>query len=207
MMRTLAPSSHQTRRTRRRGGFTLPEFVLAAAIFTLVIGGVIYSHVMGGRLYQLTLAKLGGTDEARRAVTWIESDVRAARLLDIGTGSAASFAPAVTGAIQQGNALQLSFTTNSAIYVRYFVDATTGELNRQLSWEARPRVIARKLADPKIFRGEDYLGTPQTGENDATVVRVLLTFTQLTYPRVNVGTTNFFESFQLLARATRRLTD
>ena len=92
-MRTLATASRRTRRCR---GFTLPEFVLAAAIFSLVIGGVIYSHVMGGRLYQLTLAKLGGTDEARRAVTWIESDVRAARLLDIGTGSAATFAPAVT---------------------------------------------------------------------------------------------------------------
>ena len=194
-------------RARRVAGFTLLEILMATAIFGLVIGGMIYSHVIGGRLYQLTLAKLGGTDEARRALGWIEMDVRAARLLDIGSGSAASFAPALSGAVQRGNALQLSFTTNSASYVRYFVDAPSGTLYRQLSWEARPRALAQHLTDPQIFLGEDYVATPQTGENDATVVRVLLTFSQLTYPRVNVGATNFFESFQIQTRITRRLTD
>lgn len=194
-------------RARSVAGFTLLEILMATAIFGLVIGGMIYSHVIGGRLYQLTLAKLGGTDEARRALGWIEMDVRAARLLDIGSGSAASFAPALSGAVQRGNALQLSFTTNSASYVRYFVDAPTGTLYRQLSWEARPRALAQHLTDPQIFLGEDYVATPQTGENDATVVRVLLTFSQLTYPRVNVGATNFFESFQIQTRITRRLTD
>lgn len=194
-------------RARSVAGFTLIEILMATAIFGLVIGGMIYSHVIGGRLYQLTLAKLGGTDEARRALGWIEMDVRAARLLDIGSGSAASFAPALSGAVQRGNALQLSFTTNSASYVRYFVDAPTGTLYRQLSWEARPRALAQHLTDPQIFLGEDYVATPQTGENDATVVRVLLTFSQLTYPRVNVGATNFFESFQIQTRITRRLTD
>ena len=194
-------------RARSVAGFTLLEILMATAIFGLVIGGMIYSHVIGGRLYQLTLAKLGGTDEARRALGWIEMDVRAARLLDIGSGSAASFAPALSGAVQRGNALQLSFTTNSASYVRYFVDAPTGMLYRQLSWEARPRALAQHLTDPQIFLGEDYVATPQTGENDATVVRVLLTFSQLTYPRVNVGATNFFESFQIQTRITRRLTD
>ena len=194
-------------RARSVAGFTLIEILMATAIFGLVIGGMIYSHVIGGRLYQLTLAKLGGTDEARRALGWIEMDVRAARLLDIGSGSAASFAPALSGAVQRGNALQLSFTTNSASYVRYFVDAPTGTLYRQLSWEARPRALAQHLTDPQIFLGEDYGATPQTGENDATVVRVLLTFSQLTYPRVNVGATNFFESFQIQTRITRRLTD
>ena len=194
-------------RARSVAGFTLLEILMATAIFGLVIGGMIYSHVIGGRLYQLTLAKLGGTDEARRALGWIEMDVRAARLLDIGSGSAASFAPALSGAVQRGNALQLSFTTNSASYVRYFVDAPTGTLYRQLSSEARPRALAQHLTDPQIFLGEDYVATPQTGENDATVVRVLLTFSQLTYPRVNVGATNFFESFQIQTRITRRLTD
>ena len=194
-------------RARSVAGFTLLEILMATAIFGLVIGGMIYSHVIGGRLYQLTLAKLGGTDEARRALGWIEMDVRAARLLDIGSGSAASFAPALSGAVQRGNALQLSFTTNSASYVRYFVDAPSGTLYRQLSWEARPRALAQHLTDPQIFLGEDYVATPQTGENDATVVRVLLTFSQLTYPRVNVGATNFFESFQIQTRITRRLTD
>ncbi len=190
-----------------RAGYSVPELVLAAAIFSLVIGGVIYSHLMGGRLYQLTLAKLGGTDEGRRALSWIETDVRAARLLDIGNGTAASFAPALSGTVQQGNALQLSFTTNSASFIRYFVDPATGELNRFSAAERRSRVVARNLANPSIFLGEDFTGTPQTGENDATVVRILMTFSQLTYPRVNVGTTNFFESFQLMTRVTRRLTD
>ncbi len=194
-------------RTRGPAGFTLIEILLATAIFGMVIGGMIYSHVIGGRLYQLTLAKLGGTDEARRALGWIEMDVRAARLLNIGSGSAASFAPALTGAIQRGNALQLSYTTNSATYVRYFVDAPSGTLYRQFSWETLPRALAQHLTDPQIFLGEDYVATPQTGENAATVVRVLLTFSQLTYPRVNVGATNFFESFQIQTRITRRLTD
>ena len=145
--------------------------------------------------------------QARQALGWIEMDVRAARLLDIGSGSAASFAPAQSGAPQEGNAMQLSFTTNNAIYVRYFVDAASSTLYRQLSWETNPRPLAQNLATSQIFSGEDYLGVTQTGENDATVVRVLMNFSQLTYPRVNVGGTNFFESFQLQTRITRRLTD
>jgi len=84
--------------------FTLIEMMISASLMTMVLAGVIYCHVMGGRLMQFTQAKLGANDSARRAFGKLQDEIRGAQTILVGEGSATNFVAATNGSALAGHA-------------------------------------------------------------------------------------------------------
>ncbi|HSH16992.1 MAG TPA: prepilin-type N-terminal cleavage/methylation domain-containing protein, partial [Verrucomicrobiae bacterium] len=66
-MRSSSP--HPVPGRSRRLAYTLTEIMVASALFSLVILGSVSANIFGLRLYGITKAKLGASDEAREAIS------------------------------------------------------------------------------------------------------------------------------------------
>ncbi|HEY1171828.1 MAG TPA: prepilin-type N-terminal cleavage/methylation domain-containing protein [Verrucomicrobiae bacterium] len=202
--------SSSQRLSRTRLAFTMTELMVAMALFVIVSGGIIYSHINGLRFYEITRAKLGASESARISLGLLISEVRAAQKIQVGTGSSSSFTQATAGSAQRGNAIQIyrpdwHATTNSNSWVRYYRDSTTSALYRKPGPAAGLQLIAEYLTNQIVFASTDFTGTNVLTENDnSAVIDVKFQFYQLRYPQVRIGTNQFFEFFQISARVARR---
>src|SRR5204863_5782200 len=78
------PAPLRLRRVRRapvsgncRGGaFTLPELMVAVAVFSFVVIGVLSANLFGLRMFQLTENKLAANDAARKIIGNVTDDIR-----------------------------------------------------------------------------------------------------------------------------------
>ena len=184
---------------------TLIELMVTMTLTTFVVGGVVYSHIMGGRLMQFAAAKLGASDSARKALGKLQDEVRAATTIQIGNGTAAGFTAISNGTAMQGRAIQIYPTTNNNWWIRYFYLTNVSELRRITSSNATPQLIASYVTNAVIFSKEDYLGNTLSADTGNSTVNVRLQFYQLNYPMTKVGTNNYYEYFQLQTRITRRI--
>lgn len=184
---------------------TLIELMVTMTLTTFVVGGVVYSHIMGGRLMQFAAAKLGASDSARKALSKLQDEVRAATTIQIGNGTAAGFTAISNGTAMQGRAIQIYPTTNNNWWIRYFYLTNVSELRRITSSNATPQLIASYVTNAVIFSKEDYLGNTLSADTGNSTVNVRLQFYQLNYPMTKVGTNNYYEYFQLQTRITRRI--
>src|SRR6267142_33158 len=112
--------------------FTLPELMIAASIFSLVSAGVLVGHLFGMRLLEVTMPKLGTDQESRRALGLLMADIRSAKILRIGNGNLGAFTSVVINATQLGNAIQIYPSTDTNVFIRYFLDAVDKKLKRTL---------------------------------------------------------------------------
>lgn len=184
--------------------FTLVEMMISMALMTMVLGGVIYSHVMGGRMMQITTAKLGANDSARKAFGKLQDEIRAAKTIKVGDGSATTFVAATNGTALQGRSLQIYPGTNTSWWIRYFYVTNASELRRVTSSNSTPQLIASYVTNAVLFSKEDYLGSTLTTDTGNCAINVRLQFYQLSYPMTKIGTNNFFDYYQLQTRITRR---
>jgi hypothetical protein len=163
--------------------FTLVETVVCMGVFGLVVVAFVYAQMFGFRYDQMTNAKMGASDEARRSFGLLANDIESAKLWRVGSGSASAFAPCGNGSNQIGNTIQLSPSTDTNRYIRYFFDSTNKTLSRFDSSTASTRLIADNLTNTFTFRAEDYLGAPVTNLQYKYLIHVLLEFSQRTYPK------------------------
>ncbi|MEN9574863.1 MAG: hypothetical protein RL514_2718 [Verrucomicrobiota bacterium] len=191
-------------RSCRQLALTLVELLITMTLTTLLVGGVVYSHIMGGRLMQFAAAKLGASDSARKAFGKLQDEIRAATTIQIGDGTATNFTAIANGTSQQGRAIQIFPTTNNW-WIRYFYATNTSELRRVTSSNATPQLIASYVTNAILFSKEDYLGNTLSADTGNSTVNIRLQFYQLSYPMTKVGTNNFYEYFQLQTRITRRI--
>ncbi len=188
----------------RRGAFTLTEIMVASALFSLVILGSISANIFGLRLYGITKAKLGASDEAREAVSRLVNEVRSAKVVRVGNGSISGFTNIGMGQAQAGNALQIFPTTNSTPFIRYYWDSTDSRFKRTTDGGGASIVVANYISNQIVFRAEDHLGTVMTNGQNNRVVNLKLEFYQLQYPIVNIGPGELFDYYKLETRITRR---
>ena len=184
---------------------TLIELLVTMTLTTFVVGGVVYSHIMGGRLMQFAAAKLGASDSARKAFGKLQDEIRAATTIQIGNGTATNFTAIPNGTAMQGRAIQIFPTTNNNWWIRYFYVTNNSELRRVTSSNATPQLIASYVTNAVLFSKEDYLGNTLSADTGNSTVYIRLQFYQLSYPMTKVGTNNFYEYFQLQTRVTRRI--
>jgi len=190
---------------RRLLAVTLIELLVTMTLTTFVVGGVVYSHIMGGRLMQFAAAKLGASDSARKAFGKLQDEIRAATVIQIGDGTATSFTAIPNGTAMQGRAIQIFPTTKNNWWIRYFYVTNNSELRRVTSSNSTPQLIASYVTNAVLFSKEDYLGNTLSADTGNSAVNVRLQFYQLSYPMTKVGTNNFYEYFQLQTRITRRI--
>lgn len=192
-----------------RSAFTLVELMIAITIFTLVIGGVVYAHLTGLKMFEWVRIKVGASDDARKTMSLLVGEVRSSQDWQAGEGTASSFTPAADGDDQEGNALKVfkagwHATANSNAFVVYYRDASTANLMRREGAAGTPVVVAESLTNSVVFSATDHRGVVLTEKDANQVLAVQMEFYQIRYPIVYVGTNQHFEYFQMTARVTRR---
>lgn len=196
----------RTSRTNRRRtvAFTLTEMMVTMALFSLVIAGTIGANLFGLRLFGITKAKLGASDEAREAVSKLVTEIRGAKIVRVGNGDLLSFTNLAMGEAQMGNALQIHPTTNTAEYIRYFWDKDDKILKRTTDGLNTVVVVANHISNHVVFRAEDHRGVVLTNNQNNRVINLKLEFFQLQYPIVEIGPGNLFDYYKMETRITRR---
>ena len=187
-----------------RDAFTLTEVMVASAIFSIVVLGTISANLFGMRMYQVTKAKLGASEEAREAVSRLVNEIRSAKIVRVGHGDYSGFTNVAPGEAQMGNALQIHPSTNTASYIRYFWDPDDQRFKRTTDSGGDSIVIASHIRNDLLFRAEDHRGTVLTNNQNNRVINLKLEFFQIQYPIVNVGPGGLFDYYKLETRVTRR---
>ncbi|MDB6037184.1 MAG: hypothetical protein JWM99_1025 [Verrucomicrobiales bacterium] len=190
--------------TCRSRAFTLPEIMVTSALLLMVVAGMLTGHLFGIRMFQITKAKLGASDDARRAVGELINDIRSGKIIKVGTGTISNFTEVGFGAREAGSAIQIyGNATNTNAFTRYFLD-TDNRLKRTTNGSTAVSVVASFVTNSVIFTSEDESGTVISNNLNNRVIGMMLQFYQIQYPIVKVGPGNFYEYYQLSSKVTRR---
>jgi prepilin-type N-terminal cleavage/methylation domain-containing protein len=201
-MRSGGPSVRRLRRA-----MTLVELMITMTIFGFVTVGLMWLHLFGLKQDQLVQSKLGASDQSRGAFSKMTSEIRSAKILRVGNVSGTNFAPVPFGTNQQGTALQISFTTDTNSYVRYYFVTNASELRRIQTGVAGYDVVAQFLTNSVSFRAEDHLGNVLTDGTHSYTIRTVMQFYQYMYPLTRVGPGYLYDYYKLEFKATRRAHD
>jgi len=186
-----------------RAGFTLAELMTAIAIFSLVVTAVVYSHLFGMRMFNLTATRLSASYSARGALNQVRDEVRSSQSLCVGSGDIAGFTNLAPGQLRQGSALQIYPTTATNVFVRYYVDAADQRLKRITNGWATAEVVADYLTNQLAFTAEDFAGNILTNDTGSRVVKMSLDMRQWELPGAR-GTNALYSYYHLQTRITRR---
>jgi hypothetical protein len=187
-----------------RRALTLPELVISTAISSLVILVLISTNVLGLKLLARSQARMDAAFEARAVLGRLHDEIRTAKMVRVGTGSASSFVPPAAGQPLAGNALEMYASTNTAGFVRYFLDTNDASLKRWINGSSSPAVLASHVTNSPVFRVENHAGVVLTTDQNNRVVRVALEFDSLVNPAARIGAGGAFDSYRLETRVTRR---
>lgn len=185
-------------------GFTLPEVLVSMAILLVVIGIAVSCQMYGLRMFEFVKPKLSASDDARRVIGALIADVRQARTVRVGTGSASSFVEVQPNFQQRGNALQVHHTPDTNLFTRYYWDGTDQKLKRLSNLAPVPVPIAHSVSNELVFSCEDFAGRVLTNNHNNRVIAVTLQFYQIQYPKTPIGPGNFYDFYQVQTKITRR---
>lgn len=189
---------------RRSLAYTLTEVMVTMAIIIMVLAAVISCHLLGLRLFELTKAKLGASDDARRAIGLMISEIRSAKFVRVGSGDLADFKEVGVDTPHVGNAMQVYASTNTNFWVRYFLDSSDQKLKRATNGSSTASVIASSISNQVVFSAEDFSGKPLLNNSQEYVIGLNMQFYQLQYPAVQIGPGKFYDYYQLQTRVTPR---
>jgi Tfp pilus assembly protein PilW len=184
--------------------YTLTEVMVTMAIIVMVLGALISCHLLGLRLFELTKAKLGASDDARRSIGLMISEIRSAKFVRVGSGDLAGFKEVGVNTPHVGNAMQVYATTNTNFWVRYYLDSSDQKLKRATNGAAEATVIASSISNHMVFSAEDFSGKPLLNNSQDYVIGLNMQFYQLQYPAVQIGPGKFYDYYQLQTRVTPR---
>ena len=187
-----------------RAAFTITEMMVAMAIFLLVVVSVVYSHLFGLKMFNITSTKLVASHGARAALNHVRDEIRSGKVLYVGNGSSTTFNLIATNSPRQGNALQIYPTSNTNNFVRYFRDPADQKLKRAVSGSSMVEVVASYITNQIVFYAEDFQGNALTNEINTRIIKMSLDFCQWELPSTQVSG-GYFDYYRLQTRMTRRV--
>jgi len=199
---SIRPASPRTPTTR--SAFTLAEIMTAMGLFSLVVIGVVYSQLFGMRAFNITSTRVSASDNARKVLNRVRDDIRSGKLLYVGSGSSTGFTHIALNSLHQGNALQIYPTTDTNVFIRYYLDAATQTLRRTASGTGQVQVLAPFLTNQIAFIAEDFAGHTLTNDQNNRVIKMVLDFYQWEFPVAQAAAGAFYDSYHLQTRITRR---
>lgn len=206
-------------RSRRTSAFTLVEMMTTVGIFLFIFVGVMVSvQLFGLRIYTLEATKLVATAGARAALNDMRDQIREAKTVYVGnctTESTTSFAMiGITNTPQEGDALIIYPTTNTAAYTVFYLDTSNGTNNLMEFTVTNGAVtytneMASYITNTIVFDAENfqgYIATNYTSLDNREIIHVTLQFSQWEYPIAYIGGTEFnaFDYYQLRTKIFRR---
>src|SRR5438270_3212761 len=151
-------------------GFTLTEMMIALALLSLVVMGGIYSHLLGLRMSTIIQSKLQSTAYARSALNNTRDEIRSCQTVAVGTGSRTAFTTFATNAPRAGNAVQIYPTTDTNVFIRYYLDPRDQTLRRITSGSSIGVIVANFVTNQVAFTAEDFTGRTLTNDQVNFVV-------------------------------------
>jgi prepilin-type N-terminal cleavage/methylation domain-containing protein len=195
------------RRAQQQAGLTLPELMVASAVFSLTVLGFVYCQMFGMRQDQLVNSKIGASDLGRMTWNELANDIRSAKIWQIGNGNLSSFTGIPLGTYQQGTALKLSMTTDTNMYFIYYFDTNVHALYRGHSGSTRANCLADHLTNTMYFQAQDYQGANQTDLTHKGVINVKMQFCQYQYPITKIGPGYYYDYYKMEMRVTPHAPD
>jgi prepilin-type N-terminal cleavage/methylation domain-containing protein len=186
-MKLQVPSSGSSRggSSTPNKGFTLPEILIAMTVFLLVVAGIIAANLFGLRMFQVNATKLKATEWSRRTFGKITDEIHSCNSVSVGNMTTnGNFEGLLPGETQEGTAIQIQPTTNSASLIYYFVDSADGTFRRT---ELTPGVttntfiLADSVTNTIVFTAESLRdGNFQvlTNNQNNRVIHLILEFYQ-----------------------------
>lgn len=184
--------------------FTLTNALVALSIFSMVVIGIVTSHQFGMQMMDITRSRVNTSDDSRRTLNWLTTEIRSAKSLKVGSGSLTAFTPAAPNSRQEGNAIQLYFSSDTSEYVRYFRDAGDRILKRRTSASTDVMIIAEGIRNEIIFTAEDYSGAILSNRQNNCILALDLEFDSLDGGTVPIGPSNYFKSYELHTKIAHR---
>jgi hypothetical protein len=161
---------------RGAAGFTLPEALIATAIYTLLVLGIVSSNIFGLRLYEIGQAKMLATDSARKAIGKMSDELRCCSTAMVGNVSNGVFLGHVAGEPLTGDGLMIYATTNTNSYILYFLNTADQTFIRYTTDLGTNSVIAQSVTNVTVFQAQDYLGNVLTNSQNGCVIRCSLQY-------------------------------
>jgi prepilin-type N-terminal cleavage/methylation domain-containing protein len=199
-------------------GFTLAEMMITVVVFLFIFTGVwIGVQVFGLRIYTLAATKLMATAGGRQALNQIRDQIREGKMVYVGsnsTVSVSSFQLITNTQPQQGNALIIYPTTNTANYSIYYLDTST-TTNRLVQFNVvsnniitLTNTLAKYITNQIVFDARDWqnnIVTNYQSLDNRLLIEVTMQFSQWEYPIATVGGgVNAYDYYQLRTRVFRR---
>jgi len=160
----------------RRRGFTLPELLISITVFSFLVLGIVFAHLYGLRMFQITETTLNATDNTRQAFGRMTDEIRTCRAAWIGNVKAGLFEARLDGEIQEGAGLMIQPGTNSSQSIIYFVNPADQTFRRTTSTPGSATVLAEAITNAVVFRAQDYLGQVLTNNQNNRVIHLNLEF-------------------------------
>jgi hypothetical protein len=192
-------SSGSKRPARAAGAFTLPEVLTSVALFSLLLGGLVYGNLFGLKLCEVAKNKLNAGDDARKVLEKMADEIRNAKVIWVGSVANGSFEEVTMGEPQSGNAILICPTTNTASFSVYFLDLADHTLKRTTSAEDDVVVLAHSITNRGVFQAQDCRGNVLTDNHNNRVIHMKFEIYQ---PQVQAPTP---DHFTLETAATRRV--
>ena len=162
-------------------GFTLPEILIATAVFLLMVGGIIAANLFGLELFQITETKLNVTTWSRETIEQITGQVHACDSVQVGNVTTNGvFEGLLNGETQQGNGLLIYPTTNNNNFTIYFVNPSD-ETFRQTAGTpggTNTIILADSVTNLIAFSAQDFSGNVLTNNLNNRVIHLSLEFYQ-----------------------------
>jgi hypothetical protein len=187
----------------RHAAFTLSEVMVATVILLIVFGGNVASHLFGMKIMEKINARAGASAQARENIRTLLAEVCSAKNVAVGSGNQSSFTESGMNVQQKGSALQIYPTTNTNVFIRYYLNNSTKTLNRMTNGGSGV-VIASGLKISDIFTAEDAAGNIVSNNQNNCVIGLLIKFENLLYTNILVGSGNFYTSYEVQTKLARR---
>jgi hypothetical protein len=181
--------------------------MIALGLFGVAVAGMLSTQLFGLAQDQLVNSKSGACELARMSFNDMMSDIRAAKLWQVGNGNLTNFTPIPVNSPQQGTALQINMTTDTSKYYVYFFDTTKCALYRQHTGDAQPTMLAQYLTNTMYFQAQDFRGNVQTTLSHKGVIDVVMQFCQFQYPLTRIGPGYYYNYYRMELRATPHVPD
>jgi type II secretory pathway pseudopilin PulG len=190
--------------------FTLTEVWISVAILLLLMAGWISSSLFGMKFQTIVQTKLSATTNARQTVNNVRGAVQSSYTFYVGNWSNSTFNLIPFGSYQQGNALQVYPTTNTASTAPYYVyyrNSTTSNLV-QLTFnngvETASATIAQYITNQIVFQAQDCYGNVLTNNVANRLLYMGLDFYQWEFPVATAGAGGMYDYYHIQTRAARR---
>jgi hypothetical protein len=149
-------------------------------VFVFVVGGIVAANLFGLRMFQVNAAKLNATEWSRNTFGKITDEIHTCNTVLVGNMTNGNFEGLLPGEVQQGTAIEIQPTTNTASLIYYFVDSFDGTFRQTVSTPGGTHtiILADSVTNTMVFQAQDFSGQVLTNSQNNQVIHLTLEFYQ-----------------------------